>query len=117
LARQARITGTVVVRFDVGGDGRAGAITIVQGHPILITTIPPAIQKTVYPAACQGEMEVVYAFSFDEGLREENTTVIFRAPNEFHIAAPRPVLVVENLDPAPRHSWVRRLLTGHWRHQ
>lgn len=56
LARQARITGTVVLHAIISKDGRVEELTVISGHPLLVQAAKDAVQQWRYrPTLLNGE--------------------------------------------------------------
>jgi TonB family protein len=56
LAKQARIQGTVKFNVVIGKDGRIENLTLVSGHPLLVTAAQTAMQQWVYrPTLLNGQ--------------------------------------------------------------
>ncbi len=68
LARQARIQGVVRFNIVIGQDGYVSSITLVNGHPLLVTAAQEAVKQWVYrPTLLNGdpvEVETVVDVNF-----------------------------------------------------
>jgi TonB family protein len=67
MARQLRITGSVVTEIVIGTDGKVEKVDIVSGHPLLVNAVKDATKKWKYPQKqVEGKpVELHFRFTFN----------------------------------------------------
>lgn len=65
LARQARITGDVVVQVSIGKDGSIESVELFDGHPMLVpAALDSAKQSTFACLGCEGRTAYLLTYTF-----------------------------------------------------
>ena len=65
LARQTRISGTVVATISVGKDGSVNNAGIVRGHPLLSQTVLDAVRKWRFQEVAKDHIEFTLTCDFE----------------------------------------------------
>ncbi|HKI13129.1 MAG TPA: TonB family protein [Candidatus Acidoferrum sp.] len=58
LARQTRISGTVVVHVSVASDGKISEAKILKGHPLLVEAVEDVVKKWTFVAGAERDFEL-----------------------------------------------------------
>ena len=58
LARQTRISGTVVARVYVGGDGKISEVKIEKGHPLLVGAVEDVVKRWTFVPGAERDFEL-----------------------------------------------------------
>jgi Zn-dependent M28 family amino/carboxypeptidase len=101
LARQTRISGTVVAHVSVGTDGSVSEAKATKGHPLLVAAVEVPIRKWKFEAGADRTFDLTCDFMYaDEPLttRRRNAFVV----EPFHlrvVAGPR---MIETMTPGSR---------------
>jgi TonB family protein len=67
LAQQARISGEVLIRLDLGRDGGVESAEAVNGHPILRQAALDSAQKSVFECGGCRQTTLLYMFELRDG--------------------------------------------------
>ncbi|SRR5258708_11842201 len=82
VARQARITGDVVLVAQIGSDGRVSIPVRRSGHPILLQAAEDNSKKWKFQSGEDQEMEITYHFKLGEPSSDSaQTECIFDLPD------------------------------------
>ena len=108
LAKVARVTGSVIVQFEVGPEGHPQIIAK-QGNSILAAAAQYSVSKTQFDSHCTGVQSLKYSFEISDDLPNYAAPpVAFRYPDEYVIKiGPQPTICV--LQTQSRKTWFKRL--------
>ena len=70
LARQTRISGTVVARVSVASDGKVSEVRDLKGHPLLVECVKDVVKKWTFVAGAERNFELKCDFELSENARE-----------------------------------------------
>jgi TonB family protein len=91
LARQARITGDVVLLAHIGPDGRVSIPIRKSGHPLLLQAAEDDLKKWKFQSDEDREMEITYHFKLGEPSSDSaQTECIFDLPDSVTISSNAP---------------------------
>ncbi len=118
LAKQARIQGTVRLRAEIGTDGKVVRLTLVGGHPLLVTAAQEALQQWKFKPAEVNGQPIQAATTVDVNF----TLPPGETPTSINVAQPQRIRVggnvqmanlIEKVDPVYPPAGARGAHTGH----
>jgi TonB family protein len=93
VARQARITGDVVLVAQIGSDGSVSIPIRRSGHPLLLQAAEDNLKTWKFQAGEPQEMEITYHFKLGEpSSGSAQTECAFDLPDSVTISAPIPTV-------------------------
>jgi TonB family protein len=95
VARAARISGVVVLRAEVGVDGKVQSVQKLEGNKLLVAEAEKNLKKWVFNAGGPAEIEVMYEFKFTAppSYYDVPPTLVFDLPTRVRvITGPMPTI-------------------------
>lgn len=104
LARQARISGTVVAHVTVASDGSVSEVKTIKGHPLLVAAVEDPIKKWIFVSGAESNFEFRCDFDLSlEGFGSAPGRSIVVEPLHIRIVGIIPAVVETNTAGARKH--------------